>query len=128
MSSKTIHYLGNGLTLLVGLFLLLDSGMKVAGATVSIDTMRQLGFSAETTRVLGLILLASTLLFLIARTRLLGAILVTAYLGGAIAIHTQQGAPLFSHTLFGFYVGLLLWGSFWLKSASLRAMAPIARP
>ena len=33
-------------------------------------------------------------------------ILLTGYLGGAAATHARIGSPLFSHVLFGVYVGL----------------------
>ena len=38
-------------------------------------------------------------------TSILGAILLTGYLGGAMASHVRIDSPLFSHTLFGLYLG-----------------------
>jgi hypothetical protein len=40
----------------------------------------------------------------------LGAVMLTAYLGGAVATHLRVDSPLFSHVLFGVYLGLLVWG------------------
>ena len=55
-------------------------------------------------------------------TALLGAILLTAYLGGAVATHVRVGSPLFSHVLFGVYLGVLVWGGLALRDPRLRAM------
>ena len=40
------------------------------------------------------------------RTAVLGAILLTGLLGGAMATHLRVGSPVFSHLLFGLYLGL----------------------
>ena len=58
----------------------------------------------------------------------LGAILLTGLLGGAIASHVRIGSPLFTHVLFGAYVGVLAWGGLWLRDERLRALVPIGRP
>jgi hypothetical protein len=68
-----------------------------------------------------------TVLFIIPGTRLLGAVLLTAHLGGAVASHLRIDSPLFSHTLFPVYVGILLWGSVWLRSERLRELFPIIK-
>jgi hypothetical protein len=73
-------------------------------------------------RKLGGILLACTLLYAWPRTSLLGAILVTAFLGGAVATHVRLGNPLFSHVLFGVYVGVLMWGGLLLREPRLKAL------
>ena len=112
-------YVVSGVTIL---FLLMDSLMKVAGARVSIDTTVSLGYDAGAVRTLGWILLAATLLYIWPRTALLGAILITAYLGGAIATHVIHKSPLYSHTLFGVYVGVLTWGGLYCRSPALRAL------
>ena len=71
--------------------------------------------------------LACTLLYAFPRTAVLGAILLTGYLGGAIYVHVRAGSPMFSHTLFGVYLGLLIWGGLWLRDARLRALIPWQR-
>lgn len=73
-------------------------------------------------RLLGAILAASVALYAWPRTALVGAIVLTGYLGGAIAINLRAGMPLFSHTLFGVYLGLFVWGGLWLRDARLRAL------
>jgi len=124
MKGNTMLWVGWGLTVLTVLFLLMDAGMKVAGARASIDATGALGFNAETTRILGLILLVCTLLYLYPRTCVLGAVLVTGYLGGAIAVKLQHNSPMFSHVLFGAYIGVLLWGGVFFRSATLRSILP----
>lgn len=124
MKENTTLWVGWGLTVLTALFLLMDAGMKVAGARASIDATGALGFDAETTRKLGYILLVCTLLYLYPRTSVLGAVLVTAYLGGAIAVKLQHKSPLFSHVLFGVYVGVFLWGGVFFRSPTLRSVLP----
>jgi hypothetical protein len=74
--------------------------------------------------MLGVIGLVSTALYALPRTSVLGAILLTGYMGGAIATHLRIGSPLFSHTLFGVYLGVLLWGGLWLRDPRVRALLP----
>jgi hypothetical protein len=54
----------------------------------------------------------------------LGAILLTGYMGGAIATHLRIGSPLFSHVLFGFYLGVLIWGGLYLRDVRVRKLIP----
>ena len=56
------------------------------------------------------------------RTRVLGAIVLTGYLGRAIATHFRISSPLFTHTLFGVYVGLLMWLGLILRNKALRGV------
>lgn len=112
------------LTGLVASFLVLDGAMKLVPLDVVTASLAELGWSADpaTARVLGLLTLGSTILYLWPRTALLGAILVTGYLGGAVAAHLRVGSPLFSHVLFGVYLGALVWGGLWLREPRLRAL------
>jgi hypothetical protein len=55
----------------------------------------------------------------------LGAVLLTGLLGGAVATHLRIENPLFSHTVFPLYVGLLMWGGLWLRNAQVRALLPL---
>jgi hypothetical protein len=59
------------------------------------------------------------------RTAVLGAILLTGYLGGAVATHLRVGDPLFTHVLFGVYLGLMVWGGLYLRDGRLRALIPL---
>jgi hypothetical protein len=87
----------------------------------------QAGSSETLARSLGFITLACTILYAIPPTSILGAILLTGYLGGAMASHLRIGSPLFSHILFGFYLGLMVWGGLWLRDRNLRTLLPLRR-
>lgn len=84
----------------------------------------QLGYGEGVILPLGVILLTSTLLYLLPRSGILGAVLLTAYLGGAVATHLRIGNPLFTHTLFPVYLGILIWLGLWLRDPRLRALIP----
>jgi hypothetical protein len=104
-------------------FLLFDGVIKLPPIQAVIDTLQELGFAPTNVlaRGLGLLCLFCTALYAIPRTSLLGAILLTGYLGGAIAIQIRAGNPVFSHVLFGTYVGLLLWAGLLLRNSQARA-------
>ena len=120
---------GRILSGLVVLFLLLDGAMKLVPLQEVIDTVSRLGWTTDpmTWRVLGVLLIACALLYAYPRTSLMGAILITTYLGGAVATHARIGSPLFSHTLFGVYVGIIAWAGLWLREPRLRALLPMMR-
>ena len=122
-----MRWTGYGLTGLVSLFMTMDAAMKLAQLPIVLETTAQLGWPVTTVVSLGLVLLISTALYVIPSTSLLGAILLTGYLGGAVATHARIGSPLFSHTLFGVYVGIALWGALYLRSDRLRRLIPIGR-
>jgi hypothetical protein len=123
------YWVGWAMSGLVIAFLVMDGVMKLPPLQVVIDTMAGLGWGggANEARMLGVILLASTLLYAAPPTALLGAILLTAYLGGTIATHVRVQSPLFSHVLFGVYLALLVWGGLYLRDARLRALLPLCR-
>src|SRR5258707_5332623 len=89
---------------------------------------RSVELASETmARSLGLITIVCTVLYSIPPTSILGAILLTGYLGGAMASHVRIGSPLFTHTLFGLYLGLMMWGGLWLRDKNLQSMIPFRR-
>lgn len=92
---------------------------------VSGPTMEQLGWPARFTLLIGAIELAGVVLYAIPRTAVLGAVLFTALLGGAIATQLRVENPLFSHVLFGVYMGLVMWGGLWLRNPRLRSLLPV---
>jgi len=119
---------GHVLSGLVILFLLFDAGLKLVSPETAIKySPPDLGWPLDvpTMTMLGLLLLIPTLLYIWPRTAILGAILITGYLGGAIATHVRIGSPLFSHCLFGVYLGVMLWGGLWLRDPRLRALIPL---
>ncbi|MEI4506022.1 DoxX family protein [Sphingopyxis sp. CCNWLW253] len=119
---------GRVLSGLVILFLLFDAGLKLVSPETAIKySPPDLGWPLEvgTMYLLGTLLLIPTLLYIWPRTAILGAILITGYLGGAIGTHVRINSPLFSHSLFGVYLGLMLWGGLWLRDPRLRALIPL---
>jgi hypothetical protein len=115
---------GHAVTGLAVLFLATDAGCKLIVPELMIANSPPLGLPDDPgfMRLLGIILAVSAALYAWRRTSFLGALLLTAYLGGAVAIHLRVGSPLFSHTLFGTYLGLLVWGGLWLRDARVRAL------
>jgi len=127
--SKPALWLGRILSGLVIVFLLFDGAIKLVPWPVVTETMDRIGYGSSETlaRSLGIITIVCTILYAIPPTSILGAILLTGYLGGAMASHLRIGSPLFSHMLFGFYLGLMVWGGLWLRDKSLRASIPFRR-
>ena len=126
-ASKIGLWTGRALTTLFGLFLLMDAGMKLVPLAPVTETMIKMQLPVTMARPIGVIELASLALFLWPRTALLGAVLFTGVFGGAIASHWRLGDPLFSHTMFGVYLGVLMWGGLWLRDPQLRAIMPFRR-
>ena len=127
--STSARWLGRILSGLVILFLLFDGAIKLVPWPVVTETMDRIGYGSSETlaRTLGLITVACTILYTVPPTSILGAILLTGYLGGAMASHLRIGSPLFTHTLFGFYLGLMVWGGLWLRDRGLRGLIPYRR-
>jgi len=119
------YWLGWGLSGLVILFLLFDGAIKLVPLDIVLSTLSELGYPPEHARLIGIITLVGTMLYAWPRTSVLGAILLTGLLGGAMATHLRINSPLFSHTLFGVYMGLLVWGGLWLREPRLRALLPL---
>lgn len=118
--------LGRVLSGVLVAFLVFDAAIKLVPLEVVTETMVALGYPADSdlARLLGVLTLLCTLLYVIPRTSILGAILLTGYLGGAMATHLRAGSPLFTHLLFGFYLGVIVWGGLWLRDPRLRSLIP----
>jgi hypothetical protein len=127
--SISARLLGRILSGLVIVFLLLDGAIKLVPWPVVTDTLDRMGYGSSETlaRSLGIITIICTALYSIPPTSILGAILLTGYLGGAMASHVRIGSPLFTHVLFGFYLGLMVWGGLWLRDRNLRTLIPFRR-
>jgi len=108
-------------------FFAMDGGLKLSNLPVVAETTARLGWPTDlrTIYLLAILLLGSTLLYAIPRTAMLGAVLLTGYLGGAVATHVRVGSPLFSHVLFGVYLGIFVWGGLWLRDPRIRALMPL---
>lgn len=128
VSSGTL-WAGRVLSGLIVLFMIFDGVIKLPPLDVVTQTLVPLGWPGDVNvaRMLGIIGLISTALYALPRTSVLGAILLTGYLGGAIATNMRVGSPLFSHTLFGVYLGIILWGGLYLRDRRVRALIPFSR-
>lgn len=127
MTSKRMLWAGRILSGLAILFLLMDSAIKLVPIQAVYESLKELGYPATTgfARLLGVITLAGTLLYAWPRTALLGAVLLTGLFGGAIATHLRLDHPLLSHTLFGVWLGLFVWGGLWLRDDRVRRVMPL---
>jgi hypothetical protein len=120
--SKAAQRTGWVLSGIVIAFLVMDSTMKLLALPVVTQASAALGWpdDAGTARALGALLLSITVLYAVKRTSIVGAILLTGYLGGAVATHARIGSPLFTHILFGVYLGIFAWGGLYLRNPKLR--------
>ncbi len=125
--SKSALWAGWIMSGLIIAFMLFDGAIKLVPLEIVITTGNELGLPANVARTLGVIGLTCTVLYAYPRTSILGAILLTGYMGGAIATHLRVGSPLFSHTLFGVYLGLMIWGGIWLRDSRLSQLIPLRR-
>jgi hypothetical protein len=127
-NSRTALWTGRILSGVAVLFLLMDGAIKLVPIQPVIDSLRELGYppTESLARFLGALTLVCTVLYAWPRTAVLGAVLLTGLMGGAIASHLRLGDPLFSHTLFGVWLGLFLWVGLWLREPRLRALLPTA--
>jgi hypothetical protein len=117
---------GRILQLLVGLFLLFDSAVKVLKLDMAVKGTVQAGFSEAAVAPIGWTLLISLIVYVIPRTAILGAILLTGYLGGAVATNVRVGMP-FYFILLPAIMGAMAWGGLYLRDDRLRAMIPLRR-
>lgn len=114
-----------------GLFVLFMLGAsvypKLSGMPIAEESMRPLGWPAGYVFYIGIVELVLTLLYAYRPTSVLGAVLFMGLLGGAMASNMRAEMPLFSHTLFSIYLGLVMWGGLWLRDEKLRAVFPWRR-
>jgi hypothetical protein len=127
-ASRWPIWTGRTLSGLVVAFLVMDASMKIAALSIVTESAPTVGWTGDPGfwRAMGLLLLAITALYAWPRTAVLGAILLTGYLGGAVATHLRMSDPLFSHTLFGVYLGVVLWGGLWFRDARVRNLLPFS--
>ncbi|GGE41117.1 hypothetical protein GCM10011360_30760 [Primorskyibacter flagellatus] len=127
MSEKWMTRTGWTLSALYALFMVAASVAPKFLTDIGQQTMAALGWPEAPVPLIGALELVCMLLFLIPRTALLGATLTMAIFGGAIVTQMRADSPLFSHTLFSFYLGALMWAGLWLRDPGIRAVWPIRR-
>lgn len=125
--SNAARWTGLTISGVVIAFLLFDGIIKLIPLDIVNTTSEQLGIPTGLARTLGVLTLLCTILYAIPRTSVLGAILLTGYFGGAIYTHLRAGSPLFTHTLFGVYLGVLIWAGLFLRDDQVRALIPLRR-
>lgn len=128
-SSGVMLWSGRIISGIVIAFMIFDVGIKLIEMDVVRDNMLRLGFPLHLAGgfQIGVIETICLILYIVPRTSVLGAILLTAVMGGAITSHLRVGDPLPSHTLFGVYLGMLIWAGLWLRNPALRALIPFQR-
>jgi hypothetical protein len=114
------------------LFLLLDSVVMLAPWRIVTKAVDRIGYAAGrglarslALRSLAIIAVVCAVLYVFPPVSLFGAILSAGDLTSAVVSHLRIGNPLISITLFGCYLGLLLWGGLWLWRRSPRALMPL---
>lgn len=126
---KGALWTGRVLSGLVILFMVGASAVpKLFMPEVAGKSMTELGWPVRYTLLIAALEVAGTLLYAIPRTAVLGALLLTGVFGGAAATHLRLENPMFSHTLFSVYIGLMMWGGLWLRNPALRQLLPLAKP
>ncbi|MBC7769092.1 MAG: DoxX family protein [Phycisphaerales bacterium] len=125
MEAGVSVWVGRVLSALFVLFMLGASvAPKLMGMPVAEETLTGLGWPPGNAFWIGVVEFALVVLYLIPQTSVLGAVLFMGLLGGAMATHVRVDSPLFSHTLFGLYLGLIMWGGLWLRDEKLRTVFP----
>jgi len=124
---KPLVWTGRVMSGLLAVFLAFSAGIKLMHRPEVTETLTGLGWPAAAGFPIGLLEATCLILYLVPRTAILGAVLMTGLLGAAMATHIRVGSPLYSHILFGLYMGLFAWGGLWLRDARLRALLPWRR-
>ena len=126
---KTRAWAGYIVSALPILFLTMDAVGKLIKPQAVITGTVELGYQESIIVPLGILLLACTILYAVPRTAVLGAILLTGYLGGTVATHARIGNPVFSHMLFGVFIGIFVWLGLYLRDERIRQLLPFtSRP
>lgn len=120
MSRKTQSIIGWVLTGLLGLFLILGSGIpKFIEFPGKAEMMDKLQIPLDLLPTLGVIEIAVAIVFLIPRTAFVGAILTTGYLGGALWTHLRMGDSWF----FPILIGIVMWVALGLRQPTVFQLA-----
>jgi hypothetical protein len=109
------------------LFLLLDSVTMLAPWQIVTKMVDRIGYAVGRglAQSLAIIAVVCIVLYVFPPVPLFGAILSAGDLSSALLSHLRIGNPLISITLFGCYLGALVWGGLWLWRRSPRAFMPL---
>jgi hypothetical protein len=112
---------------LVTAFLVFDAAGKLAGVPQVKEGTQALGFPPGQALIIGIVLAVCVVVYVIPRTAVLGALGITAYLGGAVTANMRVESPLFSHTLFAVYLGVLMWVGLAMRRPELLRVVGLRR-
>ena len=113
---------------LVIVFLLFDGAIKLVPWPIVTETMDKMGYgSSESWRAVSASSPSSAPCSIRCRRPRSWALSCSPAISAADGSHVRIDSPLFSHTLFGFYLGLMVWGGLWLRDPSLRNLIPFRR-
>jgi hypothetical protein len=126
-SRTWVHKAGTIISVLVTAFLAFDAAGKLAGLPQVKEGTQALGFPPGQALVIGIVLAICVVVYVIPRTAVLGALGITAYLGGAVTANMRVEAPLFTHTLFAVYLGVLMWVGLAMRRPELLRVAGLRR-
>jgi hypothetical protein len=126
-SRTGFHKAGTTISVLVTAFLAFDAAGKLAGVPQVKEGTQALGFPPGQALVIGIVLAICVVVYVVPRTAVLGALGITAYLGGAVTANMRVEAPLFSHTLFAVYLGVLMWVGLVMRRPELLRVVGIRR-
>ena len=128
MKASASVWVGRVLSAFFVLFMLGASvAPKLLGMPITTEIMDGLGWPRGYVLGIGILELTLTLLYIYRPTSILAAVLFMGLLGGAMATNMRAEQPLFSHTLFSIYLGLIMLGGLWLRDEKLRALFPWRR-
>ena len=119
-NSKTTLIVGWIISGLMILFFLWDAYGKFSQPEIVVKSTMGLGYPQSCLTTLAIILLICTVLYALPTTAFWGAVLLTGYLGGAVASNMRISTPVFSHTLFPVYFGVLIWLGLYLRNARFK--------
>ena len=118
---------GRIMSALVVIALVADGTIQLFAPAQIASTLQETGFAMDLTRVVGPIILASTILYAIPATAVVGAILVTGFLGGAICAHVRIGELGSPPELISLFLGAMTWGALYARDPRIRAILPLIR-
>jgi hypothetical protein len=125
INSKVQRLIGWIFTVLISALLGFSSVIKLVAVPEVRQTLSGLGWPAHLDFTVGVIELICLALFLLPRTAVLGAVLETALLGATVALKLRVGDPMFTHVLFGVYMGVFVWGALYFREPRVRQLMPL---
>lgn len=108
------------------MILLLDSFIKLAPWRIVTEAMDRIGCGASDSLARSLVVIAAACagLCTLPAASIFGPLLLICYVGATASLHMRTSGPLFSHVLFVFYLGMMVWSGSWLRNRKLRTSWP----